>query len=99
MSGFSDTAVFFEARVKKARSSERQKQLADAAKFYRELATIVPNFPIGYKPPRPSKVDYVVFSDRRQERAEMCRAIANVAPDLNSRCSLLRLAETYDQIV
>jgi hypothetical protein len=90
---FDDTAAFFEARAKKARNVDRQRELADAARFYRALARITLYFPYGYKAPELTNG----ASDRLSKHAEECKAIAAATRDPECRAKLLRLAATYEQ--
>lgn len=91
---FSDTAAYFEARAKTARSDERRNDLAEAGKFYRQLATITSTFPIGYKRPP----DFASASDRLDRRAQECVAIAEAMHDPVCKDKMMRLARTYEQI-
>ncbi len=97
MPGFSDTAAFFEVRAKKARSPDRQSELAHTASFYRALAQITPTFPSGYKPPADIKPNGSRNADRLRKWAEECRAIAASMRDANCKAMLERLAQTYEQ--
>lgn len=88
--GFSDTADFFAARAKKAKSGDKRQDLFETARFYRALATIVPTFPPKYRGPKPS-------TDPWHDRAEICRALAEAVdnPEIGRR--LLALAGTYER--
>src|SRR5690348_2816604 len=91
---FSDTAAYFEARAKTARSDERRNGLAEAGKVYRQLATITPTFPMGYKRPN----GFAHASDRLDNRAQECAAIAEAMHDPASKGKMMRLARTYEQV-
>ena len=91
---FSDTAAYFEARAKTARSDDRRSALAEAGKFYRQLATITPTFPMGYK--RPSHFAHA--SDRLDKRAQECVALAEAMHDAACKDKMMRLARTYEQV-
>ena len=91
---FSDTAAYFEARAKTARSDERRNALAEAGKFYRQLATITPSFPMGYK----RQADFAHASDRLDKRAQECVAIAEAMHDPACKDKMMRLARTYEQV-
>jgi hypothetical protein len=91
---FSDTAAYFEARAKTTRSDERRNGLAEAGKFYRQLATITSTFPIGYKRPP----DFACASDRLDKRAQECIALAEAMHDPACKDKMMRLARTYEQI-
>lgn len=95
---FSDTAAYFEARAKTARSDERRNDLAEAGKFYRQLATITSTFPIGYKRPPDFAPDFACASDRLDKRAQECIAIAEAMHDPVCKDKMMRLARTYEQI-
>jgi hypothetical protein len=86
---FSDAAAYFEVQVQREGDESRQAEFDDAARFYRELAEIMPSFPIGY---------YGTFWDARaglDSRAEQCRSLAAVVRDAERQAKLLRLAGTY----
>lgn len=86
---FSDAAAYFEFQMQREEDESRQADLDDAARFYRELAGIIPSFPIGY---------YGAFWDVRvglDSRAEQCTSLAAVVRDPECRAHLERLAGTY----
>jgi hypothetical protein len=86
---FSDAAAYFELQLQREEDEGRQAKFDDAARFYRELAEIMPSFPIGY---------YGAFWDTRAglgSRAEQCRSLAAVVRDPERQAKLLRLAVTY----
>lgn len=91
---FSDTAAYFEARAKTARSADRRDELAEAGKFYRQLATITPTFPIGYK----RSSHFADGSNRLEKRAQECMAIAEAMHDPECKDRMMRLARTYEQV-
>ncbi len=86
---FANTAAYFQRRAGMARSAERRQELTDAARFYRELAAILPAFPRGYASPQ-TRTDL-------DARAELCLALAKAVVDPDARAKLLRLAERYGE--
>lgn len=95
MTGFADTAAYFDAKAKKARTSGDQRRFAGTAGFYRTLARITPTFPHGYTAPR-IKPNGSPRADRLRSRAEECRAMAAAIRDVNCRAVLGRLADSYE---
>lgn len=86
---FSEAAAYFELQVQREEDETRQAEFDDAARFYRELADIMPSFPIGY---------YGPFWDIKAglgTRAEQCRSLAAVVRDPERQRKLLRLARIY----
>ena len=98
MATFSNTAAYFEARAKKAKSQDRRQQFFDAARFYEELGQITPEFPEGCKQPERLSANASLRADRLRDRAEECRAIADSMQDESCKAKLLRLADTYEQV-
>src|SRR5215831_1029963 len=48
--GFASTALYFERLAQKEmRDDDRRRRLSEVAGFYRSLAKIIPDMPIGYK--------------------------------------------------
>jgi hypothetical protein len=88
---FSHAAGYFEFLVKRERDESRQAELGAAARFYRELAEIIPSFPRGYT----ERWDTWDTTSRLDSRAEECKSIAAVLRDPECRAELLRLAQTY----
>jgi hypothetical protein len=88
---FSVTAAYFERRAAKAKFEDRRRELAETAKFYRQLANITPTFPVGYTRPA---LGY--GADRLDQWAKECRAMADLLPDPECKDRMLRLAHTYD---
>jgi len=87
--GFKDTAEYFRTRGQKSRDYDQRQRFLDQARFYRQLADIVPTFPVGYKEPR-------FTGDHFRNRAEECRAIADSFRDPECKRRLLDLANQYD---
>jgi hypothetical protein len=98
MPGFNDTATFFEARAGKAKSPERQAELADTATFYRTLGRITATFPFGYRQPGAIPPNGSRTAERLLGRSEECRAMAEAMRDPACRAALMRLADTYEQV-
>ena len=89
---FAKTAAHFADRAKKTTNEDEQKRYLDAARYYKALADIIPDFPRGYVP---SKISH---AGRWQACAEECRTIADCLHDPVRRERLLQLAETYDKM-
>ena len=84
-----EAAAYFELQVQTVEDDIRQAEFDDATRFYRELAKIIPRFPIGY---------YGPFWDIKAglgTRAEQCRSLAAVVRDPERQRKLLRLARIY----
>ena len=88
---FKDTAEYFETRGKKSRDWNRGQRFFDEARFYRQLADIVPTFSAGYKAPRST-------DDRYRDRAEECRTMAEGFRDPECKRRLIDLADQYDRM-
>lgn len=78
-------------RWKGERDERRQGELDDAARFYRELAQIIPSFPRGHMARWDATFSWL------DSRAEECRSMAAVVRDQECRAKLLRLAQTYQR--
>jgi len=91
MTGFKQTAEFFQLRAKKSRDPDRQHRLMEQAAFYRQLASIVPGFPPGYHDPDST-------GRKWRDRAEECRTIAESLRNADCRRRLIALAEQCDRM-
>ena len=91
--GFKETARYFENRARRARNEADQEHHLNAARFYRDLASITPALPPGYVPPK-----VVNRADRYRNRAEECRTIAAALIDAHCKRQLADLAVTYDKL-
>lgn len=88
--GFANAAAYFESRANKARDFDDKQRLTEIAGFYRRLARITSDYPLGYKANREaSRVS------RWEARAEECRAIADGLSHTQSRAQMLDLADMY----
>ena len=88
--GFANAAAYFDSRANKARDLDEKQRLTEIASFYRRLAGITSDYPLGYKTSRPTG-----RASRWEARAEECRAIADGLSHPQSRAQMLDLADTY----
>src|SRR5690349_15786168 len=88
---FADTAAYFENRASHARPNERRQELAESARFYRELANITPSFPPGYKGAKLPET-----ADRTTERRRSLRWLT-LFETSSAKQRMLRLARRYAQ--
>ena len=88
---FSDTAAYFELKAQRERRMSRRAELENTARFYHELAEIVPSFPAGYVE------RWDVRASQLDNCAQECRSLADVVRDPECRAKLLRLALTYER--
>ena len=91
--GFAATAALFEKRAREARDPDTKRRFVEAARFYRQLAGIAPEFPAGFK-----SNGHVGYADRWKARADECRAMADHFADPNCRAQMMRVADSYDRM-
>jgi hypothetical protein len=81
--GFTAAAALFEGYAKRERNDpDRKARLLETARLYRKLAAITPDFPPGYR--HEHNKDLSSASDRGQDRADECRAIADCMTTRNA---------------
>jgi hypothetical protein len=94
--GFARAASYFEDRARRATRVLERNRLLEAAHFYRSLSTIIPSMPTGL---RWNEIESTDAKWRRwNNRAEVCRTLAELFPDPDCRERLLRLAQTYNDM-
>src|SRR5262245_49764737 len=75
--GFASTAAYFKRLAQKeTRDDDRRRRLSEVAGFYRSLAEIIPDMPIGYKNNNGSTPP-LTRTQRWHSRAEECRTLAD----------------------
>jgi len=96
--GFASTALYFERLAQKEmRDDDRRRRLSEVAGFYRSLAKIIPDMPIGYKNNNGSKPTST-RAQRLRSRAEECRTLADCFTSPACRKQLTELAQSYERM-
>ena len=91
--GFAAKAQYFDQCAKKAREEDARQRFEEVAGFYRKLAAIAADFPPKFPGGK------IWRGTRWEKRAEECRTMADYFVDPTTKAMMIRLADTYDQMV